>query len=168
MFHVHNPQPEWHSGALSWQRDEQRDKTQANWVNMTTINMKKRKWRLSEEEKMFEMKVGLEVVPVSGRGGNIMIEKWYQPFLPVGGVHANTLCLNKWIFWCIYLSMMELLPGCHSVCRRETEIHCVHLCRQNPLQCQNNFTETWLTIAVCLRQHLPLFPLFSLVCIVSF
>ena len=50
---------------------------------------------VSEEEKMLEMKVGLGAVPVSGRGGNIMIEKWYQPLLPVGGVHANTLCFNE-------------------------------------------------------------------------
>lgn len=74
-----------------------------------------------EEEKGLEMKVGLGAVPVSGRG-NIMIEKWYHPLLPVGGVHANTLCFNERIFLCVYSSMLELSPACHSVCHVETKI----------------------------------------------
>ena len=54
--------------------------------------------------------------------------------------------------------MLELSPACHSVCHTETKIQDVRLCGLNPpLQCQNKFTETWLTIAVSLTRHLPLF-----------
>ena len=56
-----------------------------------------------------------------------MIEKLYHPLLPVGGVHANTFCFNEGIFQCVYSSMLELSPACHSVCRREAKRHCARL-----------------------------------------
>lgn len=105
---------------------------------------------------------------MSGRGGNIMIEKnkWYHPLLPVGGMHANTLCFNEGIFQRVYSSVPELSPACHSVCHRETEIQYARLCGLNPPpQCQNKFTETQLTTGVSLTQHLLLS---LLVCVVSF
>lgn len=84
-----------------------------------------------------EFKVAFGAVPVSGRGENIMIEKWYQPLLPVGRLQANTLRFKERLFRCIYLSMVELSPACHSVCHTETKILYVCLCRHN-LHCSVN------------------------------
>ncbi len=153
MFHFQCPRPDWHAGALSWQHDKQRDKIQKGRDTTERAKDREKVPVVSEEE---EKKLGLEAVPVSGRGGNIMIEKWYQPLLPVGGVHANTLCSNEWIFQRIYLLVVELSPACHSVCHRETKIYFERHCRQSPLQCQNKFTQTWLTV-ISLTQHLLLF-----------
>lgn len=86
---------------------------------------------VSEEVKSLEFKVAFGAVPMSGRGENIMIEKWYQPLLPVGRLQANTLCFKERLFQCIYLSMVELSPACHSVCHAETKILYVCLCRHN-------------------------------------
>lgn len=52
---------------------------------MTNINIKAEKVTVvSEGEKSLEMKVGLGAVPVSGRGGNKMIEKMVSAFTPCG------------------------------------------------------------------------------------
>lgn len=117
---------------------------------------------VSEEVKSLEFQVAFGGVPMSGRGENIMIEKWYQALLPVGRLQANRLRFKERLFQCIYFSMVELSPACHSVCHTETKILYV-----SPLWRQHKFTQTWLTITISLTQHTPLF-LFSLVCIVSF
>lgn len=92
-----------------------------------------------------------------------MIEKWYQPLLPVGGVHANTLCSNECIFQCIYLLMVELPPACHSVCHREIKIQCERHCRQFHFTVSKQ-VHTNMTV-ISMTQYRPLFlsfPLFVL------
>lgn len=106
-------------------------------------DMTKRCLRCRKKRKRLEMKVGLGAVPRSGRGGNIMIEKWYHPLLRVGGVHANTLCFNEGIFQCVNSSMQELSPACHSVCRTEAKRHCARLksCSAESKQVHTNMTD---------------------------
>lgn len=129
------------------------------------------KWRkkenvVSEEEKRLEIKVGLGVVPMSGRGGNIMIEKWFQPLLPVGGVHANTLCFNEWIFWCIYLLINGTIIFCLPLGLSQRDEYAV--CPQSLLCSVKRRSQKHDWNCYFLDAASSTFRLFSLVCIVSF